>query len=50
MIIKDTEFYKTQDFPPNKIDNLITKISKQYNVVSYHNFSHGFSVFLVIFN
>ena len=30
--------------------NLVNKIAKGYNIVPYHNFSHGFGVFLSFYH
>ena len=32
------------------LENLITSIAKHYNVVPYHNFTHGFTVFHLLYH
>jgi hypothetical protein len=47
LILKQTTFAMEQHFPADIFDKLVLRICKSYNVVSYHNFSHAFSLFLV---
>ena len=47
ILMKGTAFAQGQIVETEKIDQVMMKVSKHYNVASYHNFSHGFSVFLV---
>lgn len=49
MILKENLYYKQQFNDDNFLQKLVTEISINYNIVSYHNFSHGFSLSLVIF-
>lgn len=45
--MKNTEFAAEQFIKSSRIDSFIESISLHYNITGYHNFSHGFSVFLV---
>ena len=45
--LKSTAFAAEQMMEPGRIDSFIERVCLNYNVTSYHNFSHGFSVFLV---
>ena len=47
LILKNTALVSEQAIRSAKIDTFIEKVSLKYNITSYHNFSHGFSVFLV---
>ena len=50
MIIKENVYFKKQfEGDGNFLKKLIHSISLNYNIVSYHNFSHAFSLSLVIF-
>lgn len=31
--------------PPEKLLQLVTRVSQEYNVIAYHNFTHAYSVF-----
>ena len=39
--------YVQKTFSLEEISTLILKIANTYNIVSYHNFSHGFNLFNV---
>ena len=45
--LKAVSFTREEGLPEDKIDALMMRICRSYNVVSYHNFSHAFSLFLV---
>lgn len=47
IVFKSTAFVIDQGIKSTQIDSFVEKIALNYNVTSYHNFSHGFSVFLV---
>ena len=42
-------FYCAENFNPELIEHLVLNIAENYNVLSYHNFSHAFSVFLMLY-
>jgi hypothetical protein len=44
-----SNIYCQKNFNPNTINKLLSHISKEYGIVSYHNFTHAFSVQLVLF-
>ena len=50
MILKENNYFRQQFNDEKFLQKLVTEISINYNIVSYHNFSHGFSLSLVIFS
>lgn len=44
-----SNIYCQKNFNPNTINKLLSQISKEYGIVSYHNFTHAFSVQLMFF-
>lgn len=47
LALKNSSFVIEQGIKSSRIDSFIEMVCLNYNVTSYHNFSHGFSVFLV---
>ena len=47
LALKNSSFVAEQGIKAGRIDSFIEMICMNYNVTSYHNFSHAFSVFLV---
>jgi len=45
--LKKIPFAREEGLGEDRIDALMLRICRGYNVVSYHNFSHAFSLFLV---
>ena len=41
--------FSVENFDSQTIELLVENICERYNIVSYHNFSHAFSVFLLLF-
>jgi hypothetical protein len=50
MILRESLYFRQQFNDDSFLHKLVTEISINYNIVSYHNFSHGFSLSLVIFH
>jgi ribosomal protein S8 len=44
-VLKQKGYIASFNIPEEKMQKLIKRINEEYNVVSYHNFSHAFSVF-----
>lgn len=49
MILKENEYFINEVKDSKTLGKLVTEISLHYNIVSYHNFSHAFSLSLVSF-
>jgi len=49
MILKENTYFKEKINDDKFLKKLVTEISINYNIVSYHNFSHAFSLTLVYF-
>jgi hypothetical protein len=47
-MVTENSFSK-QKLDRNNVEELITEIANNYNSVSYHNFTHGFSLMQVRF-
>ena len=47
-LLRDNPF-SSENFPIELVESLVQNICERYNIISYHNFSHAFSVFLLLF-